>query len=531
MRVFRNRQHSLRELMVSAREHGDAEYLVSGDRRWTFAEHHRAVASLARTLRERYGIEHGDRVVILSANNAEWILSFWAISVLGAITVGMNALWSGGEIAYGISDSAPRLVIADAKRRELLGQTHIPVLSIENDVPELTREYSDTPLPESPVDEDDPAVILYTSGTSGRPKGAVHSHRNVLAAKDFHLFNDALATELGRPPQRRRFLLAAPLFHIAALHNLAVPRLAVGDTAVIHTERFEAGPLLRLIERERVTNWGAVPTLAQRIVEHDDLAAYDLSSLATMSLNSAPSSPTLIESVRRALPHVAASLGTSYGQTETATGVTLASGADLAEDPNSVGRPVINVDIEIRDTEGHGVPDGVEGEICVRGAQVMLGYWNKPEKTRGAIDADGWLHSGDLGTMWNGQLRISSRRSDLILRGGENVYPVEIEEVLAEHPAVRESVVVGIPHHDLGEDVAAVVVTDADPATTEAELTNFVAGRLARFKVPAHWQLTTAALPRNALGKIERYTVRACVVSTLTDNDGTEEVAGRRGSR
>lgn len=203
MRVFRNRSRSLRELLVAARRHGDAEYLVCGDQRLSFAEHHRRVASLAGQLRERYHIGKGDRVAILSANNAEWITSFWAATALGAITVGMNSLWSAREVAFGLSDCAPSLVVADAKRRELLGELDIPVLSVETDIPALASRTPDAELPDCAVAEDDPAVILYTSGTTGRPKGAVHSHRNVLAACDYLLFNDALAEELGRTPARR----------------------------------------------------------------------------------------------------------------------------------------------------------------------------------------------------------------------------------------------------------------------------------------------------------------------------------------
>ncbi|EHR50293.1 acyl-CoA synthetase (AMP-forming)/AMP-acid ligase II [Saccharomonospora marina XMU15] len=517
MRVFRNRLRSLRELLLTARRHGDTEYLVCEENRWTFAEHHARVASLAQALRERYHIGKGDRVAILSANNAEWIMTFWAATSLGAITVGMNSLWSAREVEYGLADSAPSLIVTDGRRRELLGDTGTTVLSMETDIPALASQTPGAELPDSDIAEDDPAVILYTSGTTGRPKGAVHSHRNVLAACDYHLFNDALAEALGRPPTRRRYLLATPLFHIAALHNLAVPRLATAETAVIYTGRFEAERVLRLIERERVTNWGAVPTMANRLLEHGDLSGYDLSSLTALSLNSAPSSPALMDRVRELLPHAAPSLGTTYGLTETSTAATLATSADLARCPDSVGTPVVNVDVEIRDAEGNRVPDGVEGEICVRGAQVMLGYWNNQEATAAAIDPDGWLRTGDLGMLADGHLRISSRRADLILRGGENVYPVEIENVLAEHPRVAESVVLGLPHNDLGEEVAAVVVPAGPDAVRQDELSAFVAQRLARYKVPTRWLLTTRPLPRNATGKVERHRVRDSVERRAAD--------------
>ncbi|MDT5025741.1 MAG: steroid-24-oyl-CoA synthetase [Micromonosporaceae bacterium] len=507
MRVFRNRHRSLTELLVRAREYGDREYLVCGNQRLTFAEHGAAVASVAQAMRNKHGIKKGDRVAILSANNPEWIMCFWASAALGAITVAMNSHWSAAEIAYGLGNSTPKLVIADAKRRELLGRLDVPVLSVEDDVPMLARASPDAALPQSAVVEDDAAVILYTSGTTGRSKGAVHSHRNLLAACDFHRFNDEVATALGAPPGRRRFLLATPLFHIAALHNLAVPRLALGDTGIIYTGRFDVDRVLRLLEREQVTNWGAVPTMANRLIEHGDLSGYDLSSLKTMSLGTAPSSRALMDRVRTILPVAGRSLATTYGLTESSTAATLATSDDLARFPESVGRPVVTMDVEIRDAHGNRAPDGAEGEIYLRGPQVMLGYWQNPEATAAAIGADGWLRTGDLGIFENGYLRMSSRRSDLILRAGENVYPVEVEHVLAEHPAVFECVVFGVPHHDLGEEVAAVVVLTEAATATEEELFAYVAGQLAQYKVPTRWTLTTTPLPRNATGKVNRHEV------------------------
>ncbi|ORM08077.1 class I adenylate-forming enzyme family protein [Prescottella equi] len=508
MPVFRNRHRSLHQLLIESARYGDAEYLVCDDLRLTFAEHLARVASLAQEFRARYGIGEGDRVAILSANNAEWIMTFWAATALGAITVGMNSLWSAREIAYGIELSEPKLIVADGPRRELLGAVDVPVLSTEVDISALSTAQPGAELPVPDVGEDDPAVILFTSGTTGRPKGATHSQRNMVAAVDFHRFNDALAAELGRPPSARRFLLATPLFHIAALHNLAVPRLAFGDTAVITTGRFDIDRVLRLIERERLTNWGAVPTMVSRLVEHD-LSAYDLSSLQTISVSSAPSSAALKERLRQVLPAAGRSLGTTYGLTESSSAATLATAADLAERPDTVGTAVPTMRVEVRDEVGRPVPDGVEGEIYLRGPLVMLGYWNNPEATAATIDETGWMATGDLGTMEDGYLRISSRRSDLILRGGENVYPAEVEDVLVEHPSVRECIVVGTEHADYGEEVCAVVVVDSDAPVTEEELAGYMTERIARYKVPSRWILRGEELPRNATGKVKRVEVLA----------------------
>ncbi|WP_262402012.1 class I adenylate-forming enzyme family protein [Actinomadura sp. CNU-125] len=322
---------------------------------------------------------------------------------------------------------------------------------------------------------------------------------------EYHRFNDAMMRAMGVPgdPADRRYLLVLPLFHIASLHNLAVPRLATGSAVIMHEGRFDVDAVLALVERERVTNWGAVPTMANRIVEHGGAAKYDLSSLTAFSLATAPSSPAFKERLRKVFPPAKDALVDSYGLTESCTGVATATPADLAEAPGTLGRPIIGVRMEIRDPDGNALPEGVEGEVCVRSAYNMLGYWNDRDATDRAIRADRWLHTGDIGMLENGRVRLTTRRSDLILRGGENVYPAEIENVLAEFPGVRECVVMGVPHADLGQEVMAVVVF-ADPVPAEEEIAAFARERLSYFKVPSRWRLTTEPLPRNATGKVVR---------------------------
>lgn len=508
LEVFARRQRSLGELVRASLRFGDAEYLVSDRERISFARHHEMVAALATALREEYDVHPGDRVAICSANRPSWIVAFWATVSVGAVAVGMNSMWAPGELRDGMELTEPRVLFADAKRRELAGPVDVPVIDLDADLPDLVARHSGAPLPEIPVAEDDPAVILFTSGTSGRPKGATHSHRNVIAAVWFHLLNDAVATELGTPPRDRRFLVVTPLFHIAALHNLAVVRLAVGDTAVVHLGRFDVDEVLRLVERERVTNWGAVPTMMSRLVERAEergLDDVDLSSLRTISVGTAPSSPALKERLRAVLPVAAGSLGTTYGLTESSTAATLASPAELLADPATVGRAVPTMQVEVRDSDGRPVVPGTEGEVCLRGPHLMLGYWNDPRATAEATTADGWFRTGDLGTLLpDGRLRISSRRSDLILRGGENVYPAEVENHLVAHPAVTECIVMGVPDADFGEAVAAVVVVREGFRIAEADLAEYLRPRLARYKLPTRWVLDTTPLPRNATGKVNR---------------------------
>ncbi|WP_369199667.1 class I adenylate-forming enzyme family protein [Streptomyces sp. PU-14G] len=509
MRVFAHRGRSLAQVVADSVRHGDRDYLVTEETRVSFTEHARRVASLAQAFHDEYGVRPGDRVAILAANAPGWITAFWATVSLGAIAVGYNSWWSAREVAYAIGHTRPTIVVADDRRAPLVDDSRVRLLTLADDVERLSHAYPDAPLPAPRIDEDDPAVVIYTSGTSGRPKGAVHTHRNLLAVIDFHRLNEAVAAGLGDPgsPAVRRHLLALPLFHIATLHNLAVPQLAIGGTVVMHQGRFEVDRVLRLIERERVTNWGAVPTMAHRLIEHGNLERYDLSSLSAFALASAPSSPAFHERLRRALPVARRSLANSYGLTESATGATLATAADLAESPGTLGRPNITVRLEIRDPDGRPLPEGEEGEICLRSPFNMLGYWEDPEATAQAIRADRWLHTGDIGVLEGGRMRLTSRRSDLIVRGGENVYPAEIEGVLAEYDGVRECVALGVAHPDLGQEVGAVVVADGSAGVTTDGLVAFARERLAYYKVPARWRITEESLPRNATGKVARHLI------------------------
>ncbi|MFF4772722.1 class I adenylate-forming enzyme family protein [Microtetraspora fusca] len=517
MRVHKNRARSLGEVLARSARFGDRDYIVTADGRLSFAEHAAQVASLATAFRDEYGVRPGDRVAINAANSPGWILSFWATVAIGAVAVGYNAWWSRREVAYAIGHTEPVLIVADAKRAALV-EDGVTVLTVEDDVPRLARRHPGAVLPVADVADDDPAVILYTSGTSGRPKGAVHSHRNLTSVIEYHRMNDALAAAFGDPvdPADRRYLLALPLFHIASLHNLAVPRLATGSAVVMHQGAFDVDRVLRLIEKERVTNWGAVPTMAHRLIEHGDLSKYDLSSLTAFALASAPSSPAFKERLRAAFPPAKDALVDSYGMTETSTAVSAATPADLAEAPGTLGRPILTVQVEIRDPLGEPLPEGEEGEICVRSPFNMLGYWNDPAATEQTIRADRWLHTGDIGVMEQGRLRLTTRRSDLILRGGENVYPAEIENVLVEHPAVLECAVIGVPHPDLGQEVMAVVVTNGEAPVGEEELRAYAAGELAYFKVPSRWRITTDRLPRNATGKVIRRDIETSVTGPST---------------
>jgi acyl-CoA synthetase (AMP-forming)/AMP-acid ligase II len=516
MRVMKRRARSLRDVVAASTQFGDAEHLVFSDgkstRRIGFAEHARLVASTAAALHRRYGVKKGDRVAILGANSAEWIISFWATVSLGAVAVGLNGWWTADEIRWALGDSAPRVLIIDSKRFERLGgvETGIPTVVMEYDFAELANDDWDASLPSAPIDEDDPAVILYTSGTTGRPKGAVHSHRNVVGLAQLNFFHGARLRGLHPPPAdaapaQPTVLVTSPLFHVSGLHSAAVTGLAAGTRTVYPLGRFDPALAIRLMVEEKVTAWAYTQALLHRLVSHPDAARADLSAIRQLGGGGSPISPRLQEAARKIMTGARQTFGVGYGLTECTALATLHFGDELAEEPTSVGRPMPTVEIEIRDAQGARLPDGEDGEIHIRSPLVMLEYWRRPEETRAAIGPGRWLRSGDIGHMRHGKLTLATRKRDLILRGGENVYPVEIEQRLEAHPGVAEAAVVGVDHEELGQEVKAVVVARPGTSLDAAELGRWVGETLAYFKVPAHWELRSSPLPRNATGKVLKH--------------------------
>ncbi len=512
--VFKTRVASLRAYLENSVGFGEAEYAVFGDRRLTFAAHASAVASVARALQERFDVRHGDRVAILAANCPEWLVTFWAATSLGAIAVGLNGWWTGDEILYGLGDSQPKVLVADRKRLARLegADPGVPVIETESDFAELEAHAPDAPLPDGPIAEDDPAIILYTSGTTGRPKGAVQTHRNVIALISLTTMGGLRNIMLAPPPPADApaapptcLYVTNPLFHVSGLHTAAIMSMANGLRSVWNVGRFDAGETMRTIEREKCTSWAAMNTVAMRVLNHPDFGKYDLSTVRQLGGGGAPTSPELQRRIREGFPGLGESgghLGHGYGSTETGALATMIGGEEWAQFPESVGKPLPTVELEIRDENGAKLPDGQEGEIFVRSPLIMLGYWNRPDATAETVTPDRWLRTGDIGRIEDGRLYLASRRRDLILRASENVYPVEIENRLEEHPDIAEAAVFGVPHEELGQEVKAVVVPRAGRTLDPDQLATFVAETLAYYKVPAHWDVRTEALPRNAAGKV-----------------------------
>jgi acyl-CoA synthetase (AMP-forming)/AMP-acid ligase II len=297
------------------------------------------------------------------------------------------------------------------------------------------------------------------------------------------------------------------LFHVSGLYSAAVAHLAGGVKSVWTVGRFDPGAVLSLIEREQVTGWAPQGAIAWRVIHHPDLKKYDVSSVRTVGGGGAPVPAALQAALREAFPNARYGLGVGYGLTEGTALATINTGAEIMEHPDSVGRPIPTVEIEIRDESGQPVPDGGLGEITLRGPLVMREYWRNPEATAAVILPGRWLRTGDIGRMQDGRLFLATRMRDLILRGAENVYPIEIENRLAAHPAVGEAAVIGVSASDpaLGQEVKAIVVPKPGAPVDFEELGRWVGETLAYFKVPSQWELRSEPLPRNASGKVLKY--------------------------
>ena len=523
MQVFARRVPSLRSFLESSVDFGDAEYVVNDDVRITYAGHARLVASTAAALRARFGVSKGDRVAILAANRPEWIIAFWAAVSLGAIAVGLNGWWTRDEIVYGVEDCDPKILIGDSKRLSRVQDAglRVPVIEMESEFSKLSRFDRGAAIPDVPIHEDDAACILYTSGTTGRPKGAVNTHRNIIALSGLQFFHGLrlmLASGV-MPSGPNCALINNPLFHVSGLYAGAVTMLAGGVKTVWNSGRFDPVQVMETIVRERVTSWSPMGTMAHRVVHHPRLSEFDLSCVRNVGSGGAPTSPELQQRIREVFPNAADSIGLGYGLTESTALATINFGEDLVCHPRAVGRALPTVQLEIRDEEGRVVPEGCEGEIHIRSPLVMRGYWRRPAETAASILKGRWLRTGDWGRIEAGLLTLDSRKRDLILRGAENVYPIEIELRLEAHPDVREAAVIGVPHEDLGQEVKAIVVVRDGARVDPAELRRWTAETLAYYKVPVHWDVRTEPLPRNATGKVLKEVLKGAAPVAFVEPD------------
>ena len=555
MLVYKDRFNDLRVVAEFGASHGDKVFIVHGEDRITFRDFLRDANSVSRRL-EHFGVGHADRVAVLSANNPQWCLAFWGTVDIGAVLVGLNGWWITDEIAYGLEDSGAKVLIADRRRFERIAAEIDRIDSLEHvflvdadpsefssadgtvsaklhRFDELLTEPTDD-VPTNPLHEGDAAVIFYTSGTTGRPKGAISSHRNMIAnlqntvflltagamanaadgdrhdtgdrhhTGDRHDTADAVPTDgTGQPVA----LLSSPLFHVSGCHSGLVVGMMAGLRMVMLPGRFTPEAAFDAIERERIMIWATVPTMIWRCCEHPDRHDWDLRSITSVSFGGSPSADELQRRVRETFPNVAATTN-AYGLTESSATATALSGTDALRKPDSVGVAMPNTEIAIASPDGTHLGPGRTGEVLIRGPLVMAGYWNKPEATANTV-IDGWLHTGDVGHLDDeGYLYITDRAKDMLIRGGENVYCVEIENRLVEHPSIADAAVIGVAHPTLGEEVKAVIEVAPGCEISDAEVRDWTAATLAGFKVPTHVQRWNGKLPRNASGKLLKNVIR-----------------------
>ena len=513
--VFANRHRSLRELLVASTDRfGDAGYLTIDGTTTTYRQHLDQVASVARALTEVHGVRPGDRVAILSANCPEYAVAFWAITSVGAVVSAFNGWWTTEEIRHGIELSEPVLLIGDTARlARVPADTQVPTIEIETGFADLVAHAPGAAMPDQPIAEDDPALILFTSGTTGRAKGALVSHRGLVGFVQVTLCNSVVrmrsialanpdAPVPAAPAAQNVTLMLSPMFHVSGLMAGIILGLATGGRLVLRRGRFDPEDVLRLMQDEKITSWSPIGGMGPRVIDHPSFDKFDVSSVRNMGFGGGPTSPALVERIKAAFPNAAASLANGYGSSETVAAVSSNVGDEYRQFPTSAGRPNPTCELAIFDEEGRPLPEGVEGEIHSRSAYTMLGYWQNDAATAAAIKPGRWLATGDIGRIEGGMLFINSRARDMILRSGENIYPIEVEQRIDAHPAVLECAVVGADHPVHGQEVKAIVVADAGAEIDVDDLARFAAETLSSFKVPTQWEIRTEPLPRNASGKV-----------------------------
>jgi fatty-acyl-CoA synthase len=512
-------------LRATVARHGDSEALVvcSQDYRATYRQLWDATTDAARALLA-LGVAPGERVGIWATNRFEWVVIQYATARIGAILVNVNPAYQTNELEYVLRQSGLSVLLHGRGFRQAL---YAPMLeAVRSRCPDLRHAFlldtdwddllrrgqavsaAEVERREAELQCDDPINIQYTSGTTGSPKGATLTHHNILNNGYF------IGLALDYSP-RDRVCIPVPLYHCfgMVLGNLACT--TAGACMVYPSESFNAAATLQAITAERCTSLYGVPTMFRALLEHPDFARCDCSSLRTGIMSGAPCPIELMKQVvdRLHVPQIVI----GYGMTETSPISTL-SGLDDPLDcrVSTVGRVQPHIEICVRDpATGRIVPRGVTGEFCTRGYSVMCGYWNDKAATAAAIDATGWMHSGDLAVMEDsGYVHIVGRLKDMIIRGGENISPREIEEVLTAHPHVSEVQVIGVPSHKYGEEVMAWVRPAPGTAPSEAELAAYCRARLSSFKVPRYWQVVET-FPMTVTGKIQKFRLRQMAIELL----------------
>lgn len=521
-------------LQLAEQQFGDRDFLVYEDERVTFSAFTRAVEHFAGALIETYGVEKGDRVAIVMRNYPQWPVAFLAALSIGAIATPLNSWWTGEEVGYGLRDSGAKVAIVDGQLYGRISENFGQLPDLEAIIiaradgavkGEKVRAFEDfvgpSPnwgslskigLPPIAIDTDDDATIMYTSGTTGKPKGALATHRAIVAnvlnsmtCQARMLLRRGEAIPEPDPDARPAVLLAVPFFHATGAFAMLVPALLRG-IKIVCMYKWDTAQALPIIETEKITVVGGVPAIAWQILEHPDRDKYDLSSIEVVSYGGAPSAPELVDTIKRRFPN--AEPGNGWGMTETCATATLNIGEDYVNRPDSAGAAPLAVELKIISPDGNELPPGEVGELWCKGASNCKAYWNRPEATAETF-RDGWVVTGDLAKLDDeGFLYLVDRAKDMLIRGGENIYCIEVENVLYDHPAIMDAAIVGIEHKILGQEVGAVVQLKPGTTASVSDLQAHVAGQLASFKVPVEIIIQDEPLTRNANGKILKSDLR-----------------------
>jgi long-chain acyl-CoA synthetase len=504
----------------------EGEFIVYEDDRWTMTQVLELAGRIGHALVDTWGVQKGDRVALASRNYPEWIATFVAIVSTGAVAVPLNAWWLTDELEFAIADSGAKVVLADDERLERILAGTVPdgvqLVAIRSSADELADGVirlddvlvDGATMPEVEIGPDENMSILYTSGTTGRPKGAVSTHRAVINA----LLAFAARATVGAvmdgidptaPPDpdapQTTFMLPVPLFHVTGLVPVMLGSFVTGAKLVM-THRWDPDRALELIEREKVTNFVGVPTMSWDLLEADTFDQRDTSSLQSVGGGGAPMPPELVQRIEDNFSQGRPGLG--YGMTETNAYGPQNGGDMFVANPTSTGKCIPIMDVRVTDSDGNELPTGETGEIWFKGPMLISEYWNRPEATAETL-VDGWLRSGDLGHLDDEEfVYVSDRAKDMVLRGGENIYCIEVEAAIYEHPDVYEAAVYGVPHERLGEELACHIMVKPGHSLEAGQLQQFLGERLAKFKVPTIVTVVDESLPRNASGKIMKRELR-----------------------